>query len=97
FGWCICLPVVSNKSSLLKTDLVFLNVLAQAKRRFLETAGRPAADPTADEDANIRRSHGFPAVWLLPPIVPSRGPCRRSTRELLPGIVLTPNPRWRSR
>ena len=72
---------VNYKSPLLKRNVVFLKILARAKRQLLQNAGRPAADPTAGEDANSRKSHGSLAVWLLPPIVQLRGPCRPSTHK----------------
>jgi hypothetical protein len=54
------------------------------KRRSLQSAGRPAADPKAGRDANGRTSHGFPAASQRrpsPPIVRLRGPFHRSMRK----------------
>ena len=58
-----------------------VGVAALAIHAPSQNAGRSAADPTAGEDVNSRKSHGSLAVWLLPPIVQLRGPCRQSTHE----------------
>ena len=48
---------VNNERPLLKRNVISSIILARAKRQFLQNAGRPAADPTAGEDASSRKSH----------------------------------------